>query len=330
MREASGPPVYQPGADHAGGGYRHLFGPVPSRRLGRSLGFDLVPFKVCSFDCTFCEVGRTNRHTLERREYVPTDEVLAELDAWLAAGHSADTLTLAGAGEPTLHSRFGDVLRGMAARTPLRRALLTNSSLLHLPAVRRDACEANLVKASLSAWDQASFERLNRPAPGLAFRQVIDGILALRQAFEGELWLEVFLVAGVNDAEDDVAQIAALAAAAGPDRVQLNTVVRPPADPGTRHVTAERLDALAGLFTPRAEVIAAFRADPGRVRQASEDDIVSMLARRPCTAADIAQAFSLPPDEVGRRLATLLEGERIVSRRVEDRVYYLATPRVTD
>jgi len=320
-------PVNVTGAEAGQGGYRYLFGPVPSRRLGRSLGVDLVPFKICSFDCTFCEVGRTTQHTLERREYAPVGVVLKELEQWLASGREADVITLAGAGEPTLHSRFGEVLEWLAAHTPMRRAILTNSSLLHLPEVRRAACRANLVKASLSAWDPASLDRLNRPHAGLAFRQVYEGIQALRAEFRGDLWLEVFLVAGVNDAEDDVAQIATLAAAIGPDRVQLNTVVRPPADAEARHVSAEQLDVLAGLFTPRAEVIAAFRAGDAAKAAVTEDDIVAMLERRPCTAADIAHAFGLHPGDVGKRLAVLLDERRLVSRRVEDRVYYLATPR---
>ena len=132
--------------------YRYIFGPVPSRRFGRSLGVDLVQLKTCSFNCVFCQVGATRRTTLERREYVPVESVLAELADWLAQGGTADVITLSGSGEPTLHSRFGDVLERIGELTPVRRVLLTNSSLLHLPAVRAGASEFYAFSGAWAWW----------------------------------------------------------------------------------------------------------------------------------------------------------------------------------
>ena len=223
--------------------YQYLFGPVRSRRLGRSLGIDLLPAKTCTFDCPYCQVGRTTFQTVERREYVPVQAVLDEFDRWHAAGGRADYVTLAGSGEPTLHSRFGEILTALRQRAPIPRALLSNGSLFHLPEVRAAACAAEVVKGTLSAWDEESFRRVHRPHASLNFAQHLAGLRALRQELRGAYWIEVFVVPGVNDRPEDMARIAALARSIGPDRVHLNTAVRPPAESAVAPVSAEALPA---------------------------------------------------------------------------------------
>src|SRR5450830_1593621 len=162
--------------------FKYLFGPVPSRRFGLSLGVDLLPRKTCTLDCIFCEVGPTTHRTLVRKEYVPTEEVLKELAAWFALNLKADFITVTGSGEPTLHTRFGDVLSAIRAQERVRShgrvrsALLTNSTLFHLPEVRSCAALAEVVKVSLSAWDQASFEAITRPHADLSFDRLVDGL----------------------------------------------------------------------------------------------------------------------------------------------------------
>ena len=151
------------------GDYKYLFGPVPSRRLGRSLGVDLTPHKTCSLDCVFCQLGRTTEKTIARQEYVPTDKVLAELAEWLDRDGQADYITLSGSGEPTLHSGFGKVLEFIRSKSVIPAVLLTNGTMLQLPEVREAAACANVVKISLSAWNQASYEWVNRPHNQLRF-----------------------------------------------------------------------------------------------------------------------------------------------------------------
>jgi len=297
---------------------------VPSRRLGLSLGIDLVPVKTCPFDCPFCEVGATTCHTITRRDYVPVKAVLAELDAWLARGGVADIITVAGSGEPTLHTGCGTILAGIAARCNIPTALLTNSALMHLPEVRADAARASIVKVSLSAWDQASFERVNRAHCALRFDQMVEGLRTLRAEYAGQIWLEVFVMAGVNDAPADVARIATLAASMAPNRVQLNTVVRPPAHRGAQAVTEATLADLANLFEPRAEIIARFESATAAMSPGSDGDIVNMVARRPCTAADIAASFGLSDDAAQRVIEGLLASDRINAETRADGVYYLA------
>ncbi len=277
--------------------FRHLFGPVPSRRFGLSLGVDLVPRKTCTLDCIFCEVGPTTARTLERREYVPTDAVLGELDAWFARGESADAVTVTGSGEPTLHTRFGEVLEAIRARGRARAVLLTNSTLLPLPEVRAGAARADLVKATLPGWDQASFAALTRPVPGLEFDEILEGLRRFRAEFRGLLWLEIFLVPGLNAAPDQVRRIAALARTIRPDRVQLNTAVRPTAARDVPALDEARLRELAALFGPAAELIARFAPAGGAARRGDRAAVLAMLRRRPCTADDVAQAFGLTAAE---------------------------------
>lgn len=263
--------------DMYGKPYRYLFGPVHSRRLGRSLGIDLLDGRRCSFDCVFCEVGATELLTLARREYVPTAAVIAECQDWLASGGTADVVTLAGSGEPTLHSGFGDVIDAVHDACSLPVVLLTNSTLLWEPEVREAAARADIVKVSLSAWDDPSLAALNRPATGLTFARLLEGLHAFRGMYTGSLWVETLLVRGVNDQPGQVSRIAALVAGLHPDKVQLNTVVRPPAVENAAAVASSELQRLAGFFTPAAEVIAPHSADAdGQHRQ---DAHVAELAR---------------------------------------------------
>jgi len=243
--------------------YRYLFGPVHSRRLGRSLGIDLLDRRRCSFDCVFCEVGATELLTLERREYVPTAAVIAEFQEWLATGGTADVVTLSGSGEPTLHSGFGDVIDAVHAACHLPVALLTNSTLLWNTEVRAAAARADIVKVSLSAWDDESLAALNHPAAGLTFARLIEGLRTFRECYSGALWVETLLVRGVNDKPEQVSRIAALVASLHPDKVQLNTVVRPPADHHACAVDAKTLSHLSRLFEPPAEIIAPHQGSEG-------------------------------------------------------------------
>ena len=305
--------------------YKYLFGPVPSRRFRRSLGVDLTPYKTCSLDCVFCQLGRTVKKTISREEYVPIEEVLLELGEWLESGGQADYITLSGSGEPTLHSRFGDVLEFVRKKSTIPAALLTNATLLSIPEVREAARIANVVKVSLSAWDQASFEWMNRPHPELVFEEVVQGQKAFREMFKGSLWMEVFIVRGINSSPKDVEKIARFAREIRPDRIHLNTVVRPPAESFATAPSRTQLEELCPLFHPKAEVIAEFDSSLTTNVKVNEDMIFTMLQRRPCTAQDIAEIFGLHINEVSKYLGKLLRKDLIRARRNEEGVYYTKT-----
>lgn len=305
--------------------YKYLFGPVPSRRLGRSLGVDLTPFKTCSFDCVFCQLGRTTNKTLERREYVPTAEVTQELQHWIEHDGQADTITLSGSGEPTLHTDFDTIIADIQDSTTIPVAVLTNGSMLWDKAVRDGAARANIVKVSLSAWNPLSFKRVNRPHPDLTLERIVEGARRLREMFPGELWVEVFIVWGMNSDQNDVSEIAELVRSIEPDRVQLNTAVRPPAESFVRAAPIEELAKLAELFTPPGEVAAEFSSELSSTVQANEETILEMLARRPCTAEQIATVFDMHGNEVSKYLGKLSRTGQIQPERKGDYVYYITT-----
>lgn len=280
------------------GSYKYLFGPVPSRRLGRSLGIDVTPFKTCSFDCVFCQCGCTTKLVTERGEFIVFEEVCDEIGRWLKADGHADVITFAGSGEPTLYSRLGELIDFIKARTAIPVIVLSNGTLLHRIAVRDELLRADKVKVSLSAWDNESFQKINRPAPRLSFEQVLAGEREFRAEFKGELWLEVFLMEGVNARPEQVKKIAAAVAGIRPDKIHLNTAVRPPAETDIQPVAKEKLEALCGVFTPRAEVIASFSTTAGSAIELSAEKVLDLIRRHPATAAQLAQNFGVDPATV--------------------------------
>jgi len=292
-------------------GYRFLFGPVRSRRLGRSLGIDLVPLKVCTYDCPYCQVGKTTEKTIDRREYVPVDGVLAEFEDWMRHDGHADCVTLAGGGEPTLHSRFGEVIEAIGAGCSLRRILLSNGSLFSRPEVRLAAAKAEVVKATLSAWDQASFEAIHHPHAALQFDVFSEGLKTFRHEFSGEFWLEVFVVPGLNDKPEQMRRIADLAERVGPDRIHLNTAVRPAQDGTVKPVLGVQMDELARLFLPVAEVIGlavapAPTASPTMTLSELAERILGLIQRHPVTTADLCATLGTKEGEVGSAITLLM------------------------
>lgn len=252
--------------------------------------------------------------------------MLTEFDRWLAEGGTADCITLSGSGEPTLHVGFGDVLAGVTERCTIRTALLTNGSMMHLPEVRAASVNASVVKVSLSAWNDELFHLVNRPDAGLSFNVLLDGLRAFRGEFAGEMWLEVFVLPGINDTMDDMAKIAGLVAGIDPDWVHINTVVRPPADPAAKTASGDSLNRIASLFGPNVEVIASFDAGVDEKDVGiPEDLIIDMVGRRPSTLEDIAGVFGTSIDEVREYLDTMVDSGAIVRSEQSGKVYYLGS-----
>lgn len=284
---------------------------MPSRRLGLSLGVDLNPVKVCTENCVFCQIGRTTNLTLARQEWVPTAAVLAEFDRWRIAGHPTDYITLSGSGEPTMHTGFGDVLRHVQAATALRTALLSNGSLLWMPEVRRDAAGADVVKVTLSAWDEESFRRIHRPAEGLTFARLLEGERAFREEYSGRLWVEVMLLPGYNDAPDQVKAIAELANSLRADAVHLNTTMRPArAGLTVPRVSDFWLRAVARWFSPPAE-IPEFAGRTMSPLAMSDEALLELLARHPIALEAMAATSGADPTAVERRLAPLVAAGKL-------------------
>jgi wyosine [tRNA(Phe)-imidazoG37] synthetase (radical SAM superfamily) len=285
----------------------HIFGPVPSRRLGYSLGIDLVPFKTCSYDCIYCQLGKSTNKTIELKEYVPMDEVVAQLNDKLQTTAYVDYITLSGSGEPTLYSHTASLIDNIKAMTDIPVAVLTNGSLLWKKSVRKAISRADLVIPSLDAGNDPIFQFVNRPYPGMTFDTMVAGIRDFRQEYAGILWLEVFLLDGITATQAAVEEIARHAGAISPDKVQLNTVSRPPCEHSARAVPRTRMLRFIEMFEGKAEVIADYRNTHGESEfAASREEVFELVCRRPCTLEDVYSGLSMHRNEALKHLEQLI------------------------
>ncbi len=209
----------------------HLYGPIPSRRLGRSLGLSPIPGKTCNYACNYCMLGATNHMEVKRQEWFPLEELLREVDDFLQEEIAYDTVTICGEGEPTLYSRLGDLIRALKERQDKPIAVITNGGNLDREEVRRDLSQADIVLPSLEASDEACWRKIHRPSPHISYENIIEGLKRFSGEFSGQLWLEIMMIQGMNDQEDQLVGLKRLVDEIKPDRLYINTPVRPPADP---------------------------------------------------------------------------------------------------
>jgi len=284
----------------------YLFGPVLSRRLGLSMGVDLLKYKTCNLDCIYCELGRTTSLTPCRGRFVPPQKVLREISA--RRGESFDHLTFAGSGEPTLSSDLGEIVRQAKELVDSPVAVITNSTLLTSPQVRKEVAAADVVLPSLDAASTDAFYAINRPASGLKIDEIVQGLKDFRKEFSGEIWLEVMLVKDVND--HDAEMIARAAESTHPDRIQLNTVVRPPAEP-VEPLTEEEMQRILEFF-PGAELIPDW---DWSVPERTGVRLTELLSRRPCTLEEICVLLGLEGSDA-IKYCKIMERDGIISRRL--------------
>lgn len=288
---------------------KQVYGPVSSRRLGYSLGIDLIPFKTCSYDCVYCQLGRTTDKTIERREYVAVAAVLEELEQRLAHGDSFDYITLAGSGEPTLNSRIGDLIVAIKSLTNIPVAVLTNGSFLWQRDVRDALMPADLVLPSLDAGDSLLYKCVNRPHKAISFEKMVDGLAGFADRYKGNIWLEVLLLGGVTGIQNEVEKIASVIRRLKPERVQMNTVVRPPAEEFATPLSQNQMLRLKKLFPGQTEIISDVVTENWRKlpRAASKkNEVLSLIKRRPCTSRDIARSLGTHVSEAVKSLQELV------------------------
>ncbi|OQA03251.1 MAG: molybdenum cofactor biosynthesis protein A [Planctomycetes bacterium ADurb.Bin401] len=297
----------------------HIFGPVPSRRLGRSLGIDLIPPKTCTYDCLYCQVGLTTEKTMQRKCWIAVDEIIAELKEKLAL--KPDYITLSGSGEPTLYSECGKLIAEIKKITSVPICVITNGSLLFLPEVRRDLLAADLVMPSMDAGDEETFQKINRPVAGITFEKMLQGLIDFRTEYKGKYWLEVFLIAGLNDNDEQIEKMTRCIEKIRPDRVQLNTVSRPPAE-DVKSLSPQRLEQIQKKIDKYAEVIADFKGTVTEDFTAKDDDIVDMLKRRPCSADDIAAGLKISKLEVLKHIEELVKSGKIIPTTQNNKIHY--------
>lgn len=306
--------------------YKYIFGPVPSRRLGMSLGIDLVPKKVCSLDCVYCEVGKTTKLTLERKEYLKAGKIQEELTHYFNNNPDPDFLTFSGSGEPTLNISIGDILQFVKQIRPhIPVAVLTNGTLLFDQTVRNALKEADVVLPSLDAATEDAFRKINRPPDSLKIDSYIQGLIDFRKEYKGKIWLEIFILPGYNDSVHELNELKNAVLKIAPDAVQLNTLDRPGTVPGLRGASRSEMQKIAdewkldnvGIIAaaPEREKLQSFRKDV-------ETAILETIVRRPCTLDDLSKILGLHISEINKYL-DVLDGEgRIEAVSQERGVFY--------
>jgi wyosine [tRNA(Phe)-imidazoG37] synthetase (radical SAM superfamily) len=304
--------------------YRYLYGPVPSRRLGRSLGIDLVPHKICTYDCIYCQIGNTTEKTLVRKEYVPVNEILEEVRCFLKDETSSiDHLSLSGSGEPTLHSQIRSVIEGMKAITSIPVAVITNGSLLYEEEVRQDLLRADIVLPSLDAVSSAVFMRINRPRPGFSIERVIEGLIEFRKVYKGQIWLEILFCKDINDRKEELLRMKKTVDRIRPDRIHLNTVVRPPSEKWAVPLNQREMEEIKTFFGEKASIISEFDRHPSSVSEKDiKEEILKILKRRPLSLRDVSKGMGIPQNELDRYVKPLVEEGKIQVRIFGDLVYY--------
>lgn len=289
---------------------KYVFGPVPSRRLGQSLGIDTIPLKTCNWNCVYCQLGRTKPVTNERKDYFPPDEIASEVKAALQAHPPGeiDWVTFVGSGEPLLHASTGWLIRQVKQMTELPVAVITNGSLLYLPEVRQELAAADAVLPTLDSGTEELYHRINRPHPEITFNRLVEGLIAFRESYQGKLWVEVMLVQGMNDGPETLREIAGVLKRVRPDAVHINLPTRPPAETWVLPPTDESLmQALAILGTVAEVVHPAEGSFDLRGYDDPVDAILAIITRHPMRQEELERALSRWSPGNVRKVLTDLE-----------------------
>jgi wyosine [tRNA(Phe)-imidazoG37] synthetase (radical SAM superfamily) len=310
---------------------RFVFGPLPSRRLGQSLGVDPLPSKakVCNWNCVYCQLGRTVPLANERRDYYPREEIFAEVREALAEQKpgAVDWVTLVGSGETTLHSGIGWLIRRIKGVTAIPVAVITNGSLLHLQEVRTDLIAADAVLSSLDAGNPRLYRRINRPGPDLSYERLLEGLSAFRKEYGGRLWIEVMLMKGINDSLTDLEEIAGVLQRICPDQVHISVPSRPPAEPEVSIPDEDCLRRASEILGAHSQVI---RPPAGAFdlsgHKSTADAVLAIISRHPMAEAELRKSLEhWAPGQVEEALRQLAAcGEAQIVERHGERFWTAA------
>ncbi len=309
---------------------KYVFGPIPSRRLGMSLGVDLVPSKICNYDCVFCEIGPTKKTVTVRKEYVKKEVIVSELEKFISSYHGRiDHITLTGSGETTLNSKLGEIISEIKAKFSYPVAVLTHSGNIDDQKVREELALADVVCPSLDAVSQEIFEKVNKANPSIKIQNVINGLFEFRNLYKGKIFLEVLLVKGINDSDDEIEKIAKVCKDLKPDRVHINTVDRPGAYPEAIPLSGEDLSRVKSIFLKYIDNIDVLSRhydnfEPPKYSSTEEmkKDIFTMLKRRPMTILDIVVITGASYFDIHNSLETLKVENLVEEVRLNGNVFY--------
>jgi wyosine [tRNA(Phe)-imidazoG37] synthetase (radical SAM superfamily) len=293
----------------------HVYGPVPSRRLGRSLGIDPVPLKTCNFSCIYCQLGRTRPLVRRRKAFFGVSAILAEVATMLErlGTDSINWITFVGSGETTLNSRLGSLIRFVKSISNLPVAVITNGSLLYRSTVRKELMAADAVLPTLDAGSETLYSRIHRPHPDFPFDQHVQGLMDFRQQYTGSLWVEVMLLAGVNDAADAVEDIANILERVAPDEIHISTPTRPPTEPWVEIPSPDDLRRAASILGDVATVLDPVNVDvDARVDGTLLEAVLNVVSRHPLQEVEVVRALSRwAPERTLETLATLADSGKI-------------------
>ena len=300
----------------------YVYGPVPSRRLGFSLGVDIVPYKTCTINCIYCQIGKTTHKTLNRVPYAQKADILNEVKEVLSRKQQIDYITFSGSGEPTLNSDIGVLIKEVKALTSLPVAVLTNGTLLFRDDVQKDLLNADVVIPSLDAASSQIFRSVNRPHHLLNIETIIDGLKAFRKRYRGRMWLEIMLIKDFNDSIEELSLIRDAISEIQPDRVHLNTVIRPPSELFAKPLSREEMAAVKKILDEDCEIVAEFHGQSTGEAQNVEEAIVEMAKRRPITIVDIANVLGISETNAGQMIRGLREKSRLEEKQHHGETYY--------
>ena len=273
---------------------------------------DIIPFKTCTLDCIYCQLGKTTKKTIKRREYFSPEKIVSQVKKVLSSGQHIDYITFSGSGEPTLNTMIGKLIREIKKLTSIPVAVLTNSTLLARKSVRRALRGADLVVPSVDAVTEEVFAAINRPYHSLTAEGVVNGLREFRSEFKGEIWLEIMLVKGVNDSPSHIRKLKKVISEIQPEKVQLNTVIRPPSEKSSRPLSRQELEKIREILGEKCEIIAEFRSkEQFPPSEDIEETILSMIRRRPVTLTDIFTSLGKQKNEIAKSLNGLLKDKKI-------------------
>jgi wyosine [tRNA(Phe)-imidazoG37] synthetase (radical SAM superfamily) len=303
---------------------KYVFGPVPSRRLGFSLGVDIIPAKYCCFDCIYCQIGKTTNVGIARKSFIDPYKIINEIIDAVNTTEHIDYITFSGSGEPTLNSDLGTMIKEVKRKTEIPVSVITNGALLYLDDVRKDLMLADVILPSLDAVSEDIFKYVNRPHSLIEISTIIRGLKLLRNEYRGKIWLEVMLIKDVNDTNEELKKLKAIVAELHVDKLQLNTVTRPPTEETTGKLTKDDLEKICKYLGEPCEIICSFEKS---VKEDNKKDwsqnILGILQRRSLTLDDIVKITGISFNKANNRLKLLESEGKIKSYFFDDEIFYM-------
>jgi len=303
----------------------YFYGPVPSRRLGFSLGVNLTPKKLCTFNCVYCQLGDTTKKTIKRFFYVDPVELKKELTKIVNRNPKIDYISISGSGEPTLHKGLDKIIDTIRETTnnKYRVCVITNSSLLYKKEVRKELEKADLIIPSLDAATEESFSRIDKPHKQITLKKIVDGLINLRKEFKGKIWLEIMILGGINDSLKEAGIFKKLVAKIKPDKVQLNLPIRP-SGASIALPDYERVKKIKKIIGKKCEIVSSFYKDAqNNFSKSVQSDIMKYLNIRPATMRDLEKSVGIEKGTLARQIKRMLDLGLIIKKIYNRKVYFV-------